>query len=68
MDLRPVLIACPETFDLVPTGVQTARRDDVQSSRLIGCPSCGGEHDWTPDDAVLAEVAARSFEGGLGPA
>jgi hypothetical protein len=50
-----VLIACPKTFDLVPTRMKAARLDELPArSVLADCPSCGGNHPWTAADAVLA--------------
>ena len=51
-----VLIACPETYDLVPTGMVAASVAELEAENLLGgCASCGGDHPWTPDDAVLVK-------------
>ena len=51
-----VLIPCPVTGDLVPTGVQVTTLEDVEpeGNLLIACPECGRDHEWTRKDAVLA--------------
>ena len=51
----PVLIACPVTGELVPVGTNVASLEALEGEYLlIACPECGGNHDWTPADAVLA--------------
>lgn len=54
--MPPVLISCPTTGNLVPTGVNIVNRNEMgdDSRLLIACPECGRDHEWTPDDAVLA--------------
>lgn len=52
---KAVLIACPDTFDLVPTGVHVADLADLGAEyTLAACASCGAEHRWQPFAAVLA--------------
>jgi hypothetical protein len=49
-----VLIACPETDELVPTGVRVNGRKDLEPvNHLIACPSCGNDHEWIPAEAVV---------------
>ena len=53
--MRPVLIRCPETGDVVPTGVDTvdvADRDD-RAYLLIDCVACGRDHVWLRADATI---------------
>jgi hypothetical protein len=53
--MRPVLIACAHTLELVVTGFEADDMDDLEpENHLIDCPSCGEDHDWAPPDAVLA--------------
>ena len=53
---HPVLISCPRTFDLAPTGVEVANVQDVDEHNvLVDCPACGNDHEWGPDDAVLID-------------
>ena len=56
--MPPVLIACPITNDLVPTGAQAANPKDLDhlpaENLLIACPDCGRDHEWTREDAVVA--------------
>ena len=49
-----VLIACPETDDLVPTGVQGDALADLPFvNHLDACTACGGAHEWTKAEAVI---------------
>ena len=56
--MPPVLISCPATGDLVPTGVQADDAEDFEhlpaQNLLIACPECGQDHAWTIADAVVA--------------
>ena len=54
--MPPVLISCPTTGDLVPTGVNAISLEELadDKSLLIACPECGRDHEWTRGDAVLA--------------
>ncbi len=56
--MPPVLIACPETNDLVPTGAHVNALKDLErlpdGNLLIACPDCGRDHEWTAEDAVVA--------------
>ena len=54
--MRPVLVTCPQTGDLVPTGVDTddiATLDD-RAYLLIDCLGCGRDHVWLPTDATIS--------------
>ena len=49
-----VLTQCPESRNLVPTGVDVFSRNDLApTNTLVACPDCGDDHDWEPEDAVL---------------
>lgn len=53
--MHSVLIACPQTFDLVPTGFEADSVDELEAENMLfDCPSCHGDHPWTPAEAVLA--------------
>ncbi len=53
--MAAVLIACPSTNALVPTGMHVPTLDDLEPvNLLIDCPDCGRDHEWTPHDAVLS--------------
>jgi hypothetical protein len=55
LNTKAVLIACPDTFDLVPTGVHVADVADLRGEYTLAlCASCGAEHRWQPFAAVLA--------------
>jgi hypothetical protein len=52
---KAVLIACPDTFDLVPTGVHVADFAELSGEyTLAACASCGAQHRWQPFAAVPA--------------
>ena len=58
--MAAVLIACPDTGGLVPTGADVLGLDDLEAdNRLVGCPACGYDHEWSPSDAVLSSFAAE---------
>jgi hypothetical protein len=56
--MPPVLISCPVTGDLVPTGVEADDAEGIEhlpdDNLLIACPECGRDHEWKPQDAVVA--------------
>jgi hypothetical protein len=55
LDTKVVLIACPTTYDLVPTGVHVADLAELNGEYVLAaCVSCGGDHRWRPLEAVLA--------------
>jgi hypothetical protein len=52
--MPPVLIACPVTGDLVPTGETVASLEELEDEYLlIACSDCGRDHEWTPAEAVI---------------
>ena len=56
--MPPILIACPATGELVPTGARATDAEDLEylpeKNLLIACPGCGRDHEWTRQDAVVA--------------
>ena len=58
--MAPVLISCPISGRLVPTGIEAESEDelDMEGHVLLACPDCGADHRWSRMDAVLA-VEAR---------
>jgi hypothetical protein len=54
--MAPVLIMCPTTGDLVPTGENVQSLDELAAEEhlLIACSDCGRDHQWTAVDALLA--------------
>ena len=56
--MPPILITCPSTEDLVPTGQHADSAQELEELHgrftLLGCPQCGRDHAWTATDAVLA--------------
>jgi hypothetical protein len=54
--MAPVLISCPTTGRLVPTGVEADGEDELDADGhvLLACPDCGGNHQWGLTDAALA--------------
>jgi hypothetical protein len=48
------MIVCPQTGDLVPTGVTPDALDKLPSVTVLhGCRGCGGDHEWRADEAVI---------------
>jgi hypothetical protein len=48
------MIACPDTNDLVATGVHADRLEDLEATNLlVDCSACGQDHEWTPQEAVI---------------
>ena len=59
--MAAVMIACPQTGSLVPTGANALSLDDLAADNLLAaCPECGRDHDWTPRDAVLSTYATEA--------
>jgi hypothetical protein len=55
-----VLITCPTSGDLVPTGVPARALDELPAlNLLVGCDRCGGDHEWTRDDAVVTRTTGE---------
>jgi hypothetical protein len=54
-----VVIKCPTTDKLVPTGIamdaQSFQRAEMGTNTLGNCPACGGNHVWNKEDAQLEE-------------
>jgi hypothetical protein len=51
----PVLIICPKTGQLVPTGIFAETLDDLASrNQMYACPACGADHEWSADEATVA--------------
>jgi hypothetical protein len=49
-----VLIRCPTSGDLVPTGVLARSLYELPVLNVLaGCERCGEDHPWTRDDAVI---------------
>ena len=49
-----VLITCPDTGDMVPTGLSRDELDELPTVNvLIGCDRCGADHEWRRDEAVI---------------
>ncbi len=53
--MRSVLVTCPTTGDLVPTGVDTVdlRELDDRAYLLLDCLGCGRDHVWLRTDATI---------------
>ena len=54
--MRQVMIRCPITEELVPTGLEVSdlQHLDQAGYLLIDCLECGQDHAWEPSQAVLA--------------
>lgn len=52
---RLVIIACPASDLLVPTGVYVRDLSELEAASLLSaCPGCGDDHRWTPHEATFA--------------
>jgi hypothetical protein len=50
-----VLIICPRTGQLVRTGSFAEAFDDLAArNQMYACAACGGDHEWSPEEATLA--------------
>lgn len=53
-----VLITCPSSGELVPTGVLASALDELPAFNvLVGCDRCGEDHEWTRGDAVITATS-----------
>lgn len=52
--MRRVMITCPATDRLVPTGFEMPANAMKNSTvfAAVDCPECGKIHDWSMSDAV----------------
>jgi endogenous inhibitor of DNA gyrase (YacG/DUF329 family) len=57
--MAEVMIKCPETGKLVPTGFSMDKASfessSLKNNTLSDCPACGKNHVWSKEDAVLKE-------------
>jgi hypothetical protein len=56
-----VMINCPATGHAVSTGIEVAMPKVDELPKVIAttiCSACGSVHEWTKDDAWLAEGGA----------
>ena len=53
--MRQVLISCPVTGDLVPTGKEATSLEALEHTDqlLIDCLGCGQDHGWNAFDATV---------------
>jgi len=60
--MRQVMIRCPITGDLVPTGLEATSLEKLDRSEylLIDCLECGQDHAWELSQATLAGPVAVS--------
>jgi len=62
-----IMIACPTTGQLVPTGLTLSREEferAVLSGSVTRCPACGRIHAWTKRDASLEDESAAPRKNG----
>jgi hypothetical protein len=57
--LKPVvLITCPTSGELVPTGVLARELEELPAVNvLLGCERCGEDHEWFQDEAVITATS-----------
>ena len=55
--MPPVLVTCPMSGALLPTGAHADDAEDLEhlpdAGLVIACPNCGRDHEWTRQDAVI---------------
>ena len=53
--MRQVMIRCPFTQDLVPTGLEASSLETIEQREylLIDCLECGQDHLWEPSLATM---------------
>jgi len=60
--MPPILVMCPITEDLVPTGQHADSEEELEALQgrftMLACPECGRDHEWASPDAVLAPEGA----------
>ena len=53
-----MLITCPQTGELVPTGATADVLDELPAVNVLnGCAECGGDHEWRRDEAVITVIS-----------
>lgn len=51
-----IMIACPATGRAVSTGIEMSAVDQLPTVKAtMSCPACGRVHEWTKDQAWLAD-------------
>ena len=54
--MAALMVTCPITGRVVPTGIEIEAEDFRTLPRIaapVYCPACGEKHFWTRDDAML---------------
>jgi hypothetical protein len=55
--MAQVMIKCPKTGKLVPTGIVmdkiSFKTSTLTNNTLGNCPACGENHVWSKKDAIL---------------
>jgi hypothetical protein len=61
-----IMIRCPATRHEVSTGIETPDVEKLPSVKAkMVCPACGRVHDWTMDDAWLADGSEQYRAAGV---
>jgi endogenous inhibitor of DNA gyrase (YacG/DUF329 family) len=53
-----VVIKCPKTGKVIPTGVgmdKASFQTSSMSNNTVSCPACGGTHTWDKKDAWVQD-------------
>ena len=54
-----VMIKCPKTGEMIPTGISMDEESFRNSRTLQGgrvqCPECGAIHTWSASDAIVVD-------------
>jgi len=58
MNARPILICCPKTKRLFPTGIaadKASYESGTFSNNSSQCPHCGKPHVWSKENTILGD-------------
>ncbi len=54
-----VMIKCPKTGEMIPTGIsmdeESSRSSRILEGGRVECPECGAIHVWSKSDAVVVD-------------
>jgi hypothetical protein len=55
-----IMINCPATGRDVSTGIEVCDVEELPTVKArMSCPACGGVHDWTKQEARLADYGEQ---------
>lgn len=62
--MAQVVIQCPVTEGLIPTGMNVVATDEIRphGNLVIACSDCGRDHEWGRRDAVVLPLGQQLGE------